>query len=297
MISVLIPVFNRDIIEMVQTLSKQLKFLPVSAEMIIIDDGSQACFKKLNSGGIADIPFVKYTESKINNGRIRARQMLAEAAKYEWLLFLDCDSTIVSDRFLENYYKEFTAVNQVIVGGRIYTSQKPADRGTMLHWKYGSNREITKFGKQGHTNRFMTNNFCIRKSVFNSFYFTGGLDGYGHEDTWMGIQLEAMNVPVIFIDNPVMHDGIESSSIFIIKSEEALRNLCKLSKVIAPGILVKHVRLINYYYRLRSLKMLWIVSIIYFVLRRAGKKNLLSCKPSLVLFDLYRLNYFIKVMR
>lgn len=296
MISVLIPVLNRDVTQLVQTLIKQLKLLPVSVEIILLDDGSQTYFSKLNSVGIADTPFVEYIESKINNGRIRARQVLAEASKFEWLLFLDCDSDIVSDRFLENYYNEFNAVNQVIVGGRIYNPLKPADSGTMLHWKYGTCREAIKLGKHCHANRFMTNNFCIRKSVFKNFNFTGGWDGYGYEDSWMGMQLEAMNVPVIFIDNPVLHHGVEPSSVFIIKSEEALRNLCRLNQVTSPGILLRHVRLFNYYYRLRSWRMLWIVTLIYSMLGKVVERNLLSCKPSLLLFDLYRLNYFVKVM-
>ncbi len=295
MISVLIPVFNRDVNELVDVLSKQLKLLNNLAEIIVMDDGSEAYYKNLNCK-LAGIELVQYVESDTNQGRIYCRQKLAAIAKYEWLLFLDCDSKIVSDQFLKTYCNKLTNSEQVIVGGRIYTSQKPNDCRFMLHWKYGTYREVMRLGNQAHANRFMTNNFFISKNIFERFDFTGGWSGYGYEDTWMGIQLEAMNVPVIFINNPVIHDGIETSFVFIAKSKEALENLKRLSELIAPGILIKHVRLYYYFYRLQSWRILWVMQLVYSIMKRYINNNLQSCEPSLLKFDLYRLHYFVGVM-
>lgn len=292
MISVLIPVFNRNVNELVYVLSKQLKLLNNSAEIIVMDDGSEAYYKNLNCK-LAGIEFVQYVESDTNHGRIYCRQKLAAIARYQWLLYLDCDSKIVSDQFLKSYCNKLNNSKQVIVGGRIYTSQKPTDCHFMLHWKYGTYREVMRFGNQARSNRFMTNNFFINKNIFERFDFTGGWSGYGYEDTWMGIQLEAMNVPVIFINNPVLHDGIETSSVFIAKSEEALENLKRLSELIAPGILIRHVRLYYYFYRLQSWRILWVLQLVYSIMKRYINNNLQSCEPSLLKFDLYRLHYFV----
>ncbi len=292
MISILIPVFNRDINELVQALSKQLRLLNNSGEIIVMDDGSEPHYKSLNIKA-AGIESVRYVESEANVGRIRIRQRLARTALYKWLLFLDCDSTIVSDQFLTNYCNTLTDGEQVIAGGRVYKTQQPTDCGFMLHWKYGTTREASRLANQSRAKRFMTNNFLISKTTFERFDFTGRLDGYGYEDTWMAIQLEAMQVAVVFIDNPVMHDGVETSDVFLKKSEAALHNLKRLSDLTVPAILIKHVTLYHYFYRFQSWKMLWIVPLVYTLMQRYVRSNLLSCKPSLVLFDLYRLNYFV----
>ncbi len=295
MISVLIPVFNRDVNELVHALHKQLKLLNNPAEIIVMDDGSEAYYKNLN-GKLAGIECVQYIESEVNNGRILVRQKLAETAAYQWLLFLDCDSSIVSDQFLKTYCNKLTGIDQVLVGGRIYAPQKPADCRIMLHWQYGTSREVTRFDNRNQPYRFMTNNFLVSKNVFKKFDFTGGWDGYGYEDTWMGIQLEAMKVPVMFIYNPVLHEGVETSSAFIAKSESALLNLKILSKLIAPAVLVNHVKLYSYFLLLRSWRLTWLLQLVYFVLKGTICKNLRSCNPSLMLFDLYRLNFFVRVM-
>ena len=47
----------------------------------------------------------------------------------------------------------------------------------------------------------------------------------------MGIQLEAMGIPIIYINNPIKHEGLEGSLEFLAKSKEALQNLKRLSKL------------------------------------------------------------------
>lgn len=294
MISILIPVFNRDVVKLVFELIEQLEPLKSSSEIIVIDDGSELAYTKIN-GVLAGLPYVKYLELPSNIGRIRTRQKLAATARFDWLLFLDCDSIITSGKFLKAYRDELTNNKKVIVGGRIYDPRKPTACHFVLHWKYGTNREATRFNDRRHTNRFMTNNFLISKSVFQTFDFEKGWGGYGYEDTWMAIQLGAMDVSVEFINNPVLHDGVEIFSDFIKKSEEALENLKRLSESISPGILAKYVKLYSYYHRLKSLKLLWALDLGFSLLQRSMKQNLHSCNPSLALFDLYRIHYYSKL--
>ncbi|MEO5996491.1 MAG: glycosyltransferase [Chitinophagaceae bacterium] len=291
MISILIPVFNWDVNELILDLSSQAKQLQPDVEIIVMDDGSQSSYRRLHHK-LNDIAFVRYYEADKNNGRIRIRQMMAGLASFEWLLFLDCDSKIVSCQFLQNFYKRISDSVNVMAGGRIYSARKPADCRFRLHWKYGSIREKTRPGLEGHSNRFMTNNFLIRKNIFERFDFAGQWEGYGYEDTWMGIQLESMHIPIIYIDNPIKHEGLEESSVYLKKSQEALQNLKKLSSLVPQKILVKHVTLYAYFRRLLSLRLLWVIRLIYGMLRLSIMKNFHSCNPSLLLFDLYRLNYF-----
>ncbi len=296
MISILIPVFNYDVTELADELSIQVEKLHIKAEIIIIDDGSEASFRN-RQRQLSSVPHVQYLESPTNNGRVRIRQKLAASATYEWLLFLDCDSKIVSDKYLETFSNQVSDSAQVITGGRIYTNIQPADCRFRLHWKYGTTREKSCYDEQNCNNRFMTNNFLIQKEIFGSLDFTNAWEGYGYEDTWMAIQLESLNIPILFIDNPVKHDGIETSELFMSKSREALQNLHRLSCFVPRDRLKKHVRLYNHFCRIKLLGMTWLIHLVYGLLRISINKNLNSCNPFLAAFDFYRLHYFSTIVR
>ena len=296
MISILIPVFNFDVTELAVELSNQLENLYSDGEIIILDDGSEPSFRNRHSQ-LSSVPHIQYLESATNNGRVRIRQKLAAAAAFEWLLFLDCDSKIVSDKFLETFSKRINDSARVITGGRIYTNIPPADCRFRLHWKYGTSREKSSYDRKKCNNRFMTNNFMIRKEIFSSLDFTNEWEGYGYEDTWMAIQLESLDIPILFIDNPVKHDGIETSELFMSKSREALQNLYRLTCFVPRDRLKKQVRLYNHFYRIRLLGMTWLIQLMYGILRSAIRKNLHSCNPSLAAFDFYRLYYFSTIVK
>ncbi|MBO9562494.1 MAG: glycosyltransferase family 2 protein [Niastella sp.] len=293
MISILIPVYNQDVNNLVARLSAGLSHLQGSGEIIVMDDGSTQEFRLINET-VAKLPFVRYMPLEKNQGRARIRQLLAEAAAGEWLLFIDGDSEIPSDNFLADYYQATTTNVGVIVGGRIYTANPPQDCNTALHWKYGTYRESRQPGKK-HQPAFMTNNFMIQARYFKQLTFDTGGEGYGHEDTWIGIQLEQCNIPVSYIDNPVLHAGLETNKVFITKSENALVNLQKLSSNVPDELLVRHVKLFRVYRRLAKWQTRWVPAAIYKLMKGYIHRNLQSCNPSLRLFDLYRLQYFIQL--
>jgi hypothetical protein len=123
------------------------------------------------------------------------------------------------------------------------------------------------------------------------------LKGYGHEDTFIGIQLDQLDAFVWYTDNPVLHLGVEAADVFIQKTHEALKNLRTLSTIVDASALSQHVKLFKYYRRLKAIGGLKLVEYAYSILRSKIDRNLRSCSPSLDLFDLYRMNYFIKLMR
>lgn len=293
MISILIPVYNQDVNILVARLSAGLSHLQQAGEIIVMEDGSASAYQQINNP-LATLPFVRYIPHAQNHGRIRIRQMLAAAAAGEWLLFLDGDSKLGPDNFLQKYFLAIEANTGVVVGGRTYSTTPPDDCALHLHWKYGSARENRRSGGKQQP-AFMTNNFLIQTTYFNQLSFDTGGEGYGHEDTWIGIQLEKAGIPVNYIDNPVLHTGLEINSIFIAKSENALLNLHKLSTQVPGDMLARHVKLFRVYQTLRAWNGLWIAKGVYKLLRKYITRNLHSCNPSLTLFDLYRLQYFIRL--
>ncbi|HEY0067120.1 MAG TPA: glycosyltransferase, partial [Flavisolibacter sp.] len=213
MISILVPVFNHDVAALVQELSSQLSLLDQPSEIIVADDRSADEYRQRNRS-LQGLPDVQYTELPQNLGRLHIRLHLASLARYEWLLFLDSDSRIISPSFIKNYLQSLDNASGVVTGGRVYEKNPPSDCRFMLHWKYGSTRENIFRQKTG----FLTNNFCIRQDLLRQLSFNTPWQGYGHEDTWIGIQFEQLHAQVKIIQNPVLHDGLEPAGIFLQKS-------------------------------------------------------------------------------
>ena len=291
MISVLVPVYNNDIAALVASLRHQAALLPCPAEIVVIDDASREEIKQSNQN-VAGSGAVVYEELPCNVGRFKIRQVLASRARYPWLLFIDGDSSIPNNTFLQDYYEALNKGAAVIIGGRIYPRVKPEQCQKMLHWKYGKNREDIVKQKQG----FLTNNFCIQKQVFGQLQQPHHCSGYGHEDTWMGMQLDQLGARFLYINNPVVHNEIEDVSIFLGKTGEALENLKMISQTVDEALLARHVRLFRWFCRLRKMKLLKPLVKLVAATESGIVRNLSSCNPSLLLFDLYRLARFAKLM-
>ena len=118
----------------------------------------------------------------------------------------------------------------------MYDSHNDLQSKFMLHWLHGLKREQS-FAKDRNIqpNRsFKTNNFFIEKKVFNKVRFNENIQGYGHEDTLFGYELDKQNFTIFHIDNPVVHLGLESSEEFLRKTIEILK-WCGLPTV-APKV-------------------------------------------------------------
>jgi glycosyltransferase involved in cell wall biosynthesis len=284
MISILIPVYNCDALLLVRELSSQAAALSSPCEIIVADDHSSEEYRSRNRD-IAHLPHVRYTELDRNLGRLHVRLHLASLARFEWLLFIDSDSRIIRDDFLAAYVRALDESSQVIVGGRVYEDEQPRDCRHRLHWEYGRRREDVFTGKTA----FHTNNFCIRKPLFQSLSFNAPWQGYGHEDTWIGIQLEQKKAAVSMIRNPVLHEGLEDAGVFLQKSHEAVKNLPVLAKICGDEAVERHVKLYRAYRRLLRWNLRPAFISAYKIWKPRIEKNLHSCKPSLRYFDLHRL--------
>lgn len=289
MISILVPVFNTEVSELVRELVCQLQAGKLSGEIIVYDDASDANYKMANQA-LAYLPGVVYIESPVNNGRIAIRKLLAAAAKHEWLLFLDGDSKIISSQFLNRYYNAITEAADVYTGGRTYDVQVPADCSKKLHWKYGRERESIK----GQSAALHTNNFLIRKELFWKLPAPPSFKGYGYEDTWIDIMLHKAGKIIRHLDNPVLHDGVETTDVFLQKAKEAISNLSILSKTDEP-LWKKQVTLYRAYAGIKKWRLAKLYLKLYPPFAASIEKNLYSCKPSLFFFDLFRLYLLIQL--
>ena len=286
MLSVLLPVYNWQIVPLVTELHKQCAVLNIDYEIICIDDCSTN-FKQENKQ-VAESLTITYIELTENIGRSKTRNLLAEKAKFENLLFLDCDIAI-GESFMVNYLS-FLNTNKVICGGLQYQTEIPkADK--LLRWKYGNKHEVKplKVRNRKPYLSFKSCNFLIPKSVFEQVKFNEHFTSYGHEDTLFASTLEQKKVELLHINNPIIHLGIDNASDFLNKTRQAIQNLLR------HKIHYQNIKLLKFVRKLEKLK----ADKIYLKGYQKNKtnilKNLLSDKPKLINFARFKLGYLLEL--
>jgi len=231
MLSILIPIYNFKVEKLVKTLMRQANKLELDFEILCFDDGSRKKFKYENSI-LSDFFGVNYTELSENLGRARIRNWLAKSASFENLLFLDCDSKIVSNNFLEKYLNHLDEY-ELISGGRVYSKKPPRAKSKRLHWLYGKKRESVKASKRTKdaVMSFHSNNFFVRRELMMKYPFDEQIKSYGYEDLQWAQLLNENGVRIAHIDNPVEHLGLEKASDFVKKQKKSLENLYFINSI------------------------------------------------------------------
>lgn len=295
MLSVLIPVYNFDIRHFVYELHKQLVESGKEHEIIIADDASSLHFKVLLAE-IECLPYVKVILLEKNFGRAKIRNFLANQAQYANLLFVDCDSAIPGNDYVTQYLSH-CPVDGVICGGRIYSENPPDNQLLFLRWLCGTKREVFPPSKRNENpyKSFMSNNFLITAEIFQMVGFDENIIGYGHEDTLFGIQLYRKKIPIFHINNPLIHIGLEENIAYLEKTMQGITNLVKLYKnpEMNPSI-IQYVTLAQRYHQLNKYGFTVLLSLIYPLFSKIIQRNLLSAKPRLWLFDIFKLYHLIR---
>lgn len=296
MISICIPIYNFDITNLIGELSKQAKLCDSPVELVLIDDYSDSEFKEINDSVCKEH---KYIELKKNIGRSKIRNLFLDYVSYDCLLFLDCDSLVISNQFIENYivaYKK--SKKQVICGGRVYERTAPS-RSQRLSWMYGVERESKSYTeRQQHPySSFMTNNFLVHAEVLKELPFDECLSKYGHEDTLFGFYLKQNSKTILHIDNAILNGDIENNEEYLNKTSLAIENLALiLSKLENRKGFGESVSLLSFHQKLKKYQLLYlvlflapIINTIFLLLLKLGVVNL-------TLFNYYKLNYLSKVL-
>lgn len=290
MISVLIPTYNYNVFPLAKEAHLQGEKAEIPFEVLVYDDCSpNSVVENENINQLTCGSFIKLPK---NIGRSAIRNKLARDAKYQNLLFLDADTQIISSQFLENYLKAIENESQIIYGGILYQDNKP-NSTEILRWVYGNKREalpIHERNKNPHL-RFLTLNFLIKKNVFSLIEFNEQIPNLRHEDTLFALDAKKNGIKVTHIHNPVIHLGLESSEVFLRKSEESVDVLHLFLE--KNMIDVEEVALTKRATQLKKMRLSGLFLWFYHLTKNSMKKNLLSKKPSLFIFDLYRLGHFL----
>ncbi|MGM0621863.1 MAG: glycosyltransferase family 2 protein [Bacteroidota bacterium] len=294
MLSVNIPVYNINARPLVLQLSEQAKKLDCPVEIRVYDDGSEERIKKINRE-LSKIPQVVYVEMNENFGRAGIRNKMGHDSGYKYLLFIDADSEIISEKYLENYLGNVQNAD-VLCGGTAYQPNPPEDQEKLLRWLYGTKREAILASQRNEKKGFIitSNNFLIKKQLFSEVHFRENIGRYGHEDTLLGYDLFRKGVLPLHIQNPVEHTGLEDAHTFLTKTKTALKNLNFITNEIlneAPEF-IQQVQFLSKYKRITKLIPAVVFRFFYTTFHRAMEKNLTGKKTRLFWFDLYKLCFY-----
>ena len=290
MISILIPCYDFNALPLVKRLEKEALTLSIAYEIICIDDGS---FSPLNENNqqINALTNCLFIESKKNVGRIANRKLLSDKAQYNWLLFIDVDTMPKNEKFLETYLSHINKKGAVF-GGFFYNKESFSNYNS-LRFTFGKKREqVTSKKRMRNPYKYIiSSNYMINKSIFNQIEVPEDINGYGL-DYFFGAQLKTNNVHITHIDNEVTHHDLDDNNEFLEKTRSALDNLKYMN---SNNYIKKHdISILKAY---NFLKILLLENMFYAMIKTVNNKietNLMSKKPSLVAFDLYRLAYLCK---
>lgn len=289
MLSLLIPCYNFDVRGLVQELHEQAFACSIAFEIICLEDASEDSFVVLNAS-LRELPYVFHEVLEENVGRSKIRNLLAQKAQYPFLLFMDCDSWPPDKSYIKRYIAalEETAI---LYGGRSYQKRPPKNPALYFHWYYGHHREeqTAQERQKAPYHSFMTNNFLIPKALFLPIGFEERLTLYGHEDTLFGLTLKQRQHPIIHLDNPLEHIGLEPVATFLEKSQQALHNLWYLHQNnLLPA---SATRLLAWHQKIKNCHLSILLYLFYQLFHRLLLWQLKSKRPFLLFFDLYKLSY------
>ncbi|WDF64699.1 glycosyltransferase family 2 protein [Flavobacterium sp. KACC 22763] len=287
MLSILIPVYNYNVLPLASELVKQCNSCGITFEILFLDDASQEF--TIENERINLFENASYSILEKNIGRSAIRNLLAKKAVYENLLFLDADTMPVHNTFISNYISEIE--NKTVFGGLLYKNKKPRQE-QVLRWIYGKKREALSLSERNKnpSNTALVSNLLIKKEILGRFPFDENLTKYGYEDLLFFAVLKSNEIEIKHIENPVFHLNLESSSLFLSKTKTALENLVFLDNL--NKISKNESKIFGSFDFLKKMKL---ISIFNFVFKKSEQKierNLLSDKPSLFLFDIYKLGYY-----
>ena len=303
-LSILLPSYNNVCVSLVQVLQRQADALrgkldkPFRYEIIVADDGSTdaACIDA--NRVIGDMLHCRYLMMEQNVGRAQIRNVLISESRGDYVLLIDSDLFLCDDNYL---YKYATSTADVVYGGTRIGGEGLAmvDNEANTENLKGNLRYIyEKKAEPSHRAAFRqlrpnqeisVCNLYARRDIMEAHPFDSRFKAYGYEDVLFGKRLAESGIEVTHIDNPMLINEFEPNSVFVKKTEEAILTLCRFEQDLEGYSNLKtKVSTLGRYIPL-SLFRLW-----HRIMKNKEKRNLTGSKPSLLLFKLYKLGFFLE---
>ena len=299
-LSILIPNYNTVCLPLVQQLQALLQATLIPYEILVGDDGSDNKETIASNLPISSLSNCQYILREQNVGRAVIRNFLAQKAQYSFLLFIDSDMTVLNNQFITRYLK--CPCLGVICGGVSIHSDEEClkDRsvssrlqGKNLRYLYEKAEEDKHIASQRQASPYQhlhTANLLIRREVMLQHPFDERFRHYGYEDVLLGKTLRQHRIPITHIDNPLGFCTFETNADFVSKTEEGLRTLYTFQSELKG-----YSRLLTLVSGIHIPLILSIIRLGHRLFHRIERRNLCGPHPSLLIFKLYRLGYFLSL--
>lgn len=303
-LSILLPSYNNVCVSLVQALQRQADALrgkldkPFRYEIIVADDCSTdaACIDA--NRVIGDMLHCRYLRMEQNVGRAQIRNVLISESSGDYVLLIDSDLFLCDDNYL---YKYATSTADVVYGGTriggeglamVDNEANTENLKGNLRYIYEKKAEPSHravFRQLRPNQEISVCNLYARRDIMEAHPFDSRFKAYGYEDVLFGKRLAESGIEVTHIDNPVLINEFEPNSVFVKKTEEAILTLCRFEQDLEGYSNLKtKVTTLGRYIPL-SLFRLW-----HRIMKNKEKRNLTGPKPSLLLFKLYKLGFFLE---
>lgn len=303
-LSILLPSYNNVCVSLVQVLQRQADALrgkldkPFRYEIIVADDCSTdaACIDA--NRVIGDMLHCRYLRMEQNVGRAQIRNVLISESRGDYVLLIDSDLFLCDDNYL---YKYATSTADVVYGGTriggegfamVDNEANTENLKGNLRYIYEKKAEPSHravFRQLRPNQEISVCNLYARRDIMEAHPFDSRFKAYGYEDVLFGKRLAESGIEVTHIDNPVLINEFEPNSVFVKKTEEAILTLCRFEQDLEGYSNLKtKVSTLGRYIPL-SLFRLW-----HRIMKNKEKRNLTGAKPSLLLFKLYKLGFFLE---
>lgn len=288
-LSILLPSYNNRCLDLVESLQRQAAAIDgLEYEIIVADDGGKDKEVKAFNDAINRLPHCRYIKRTQNVGRACIRNFLASQAKGDYLLFLDSDVVIVNDDFLSRYLS--IAAPDTVIDGGVTVIGNPCDmRSNLRFWyEHVSLPQHSPEERNKHPYQSVhTANLFVPREIFAEHRFDERFVRYGYEDVLFGKGLKLSGVGIRHIDAPVGLDKFEPNIAFVRKTEEALETLHFFERELDG-----YSSVITVDKALRRFRLRWLVRVFHKIFYPMMKLQLLSKKPSITVFKLYKLCYY-----
>lgn len=336
-LSILIPLYNQVGVALAMALSKQVEqcakeekkknegkgnandTISLGFEIIFADDGSADATARQRNAIIAQLPYCQYIERPKNVGRSAIRNFLAHTAHYSHLIFLDGDVAIKRGNFVQTYLAHRNDADVII--GTLHFSRmqvacdtaediightkrakeetkkttEPVLYDDNLKYRYEqqflAKHPVKKRMQQPYAS-FRTTNFMVRRDLLLAYPFDETFHEYGYEDTLFGKQLKEHGATLIHLDNAATIADYEDNATFVAKTEESLRTLAAHAHQLQG-----YSTLLQTVNKLKRLHLQPLIAFAFGLFKGLLHKNLCSNSPSVFLFNVYKLGYYINLTR
>lgn len=290
-LSILIPTRNDACLHQVEALQKIASMVDgLQYEIIVSDDNSTDPEAIKQNEIIATLENCQVLHRTENLGRAANRNYLAQNARFDWLLFLDCNVKINNEDFLKKYLEQEQA--DVVNGGIFAETDKQLARHN-LRYQYEKSVELKHSASQRQQRpykSFRTSNFMVRRDVMLAHPLDETVPGYGYEDVLWGKTLCENKLKINHIDNPVAITHFESNATYIAKVEEAMHTLHTLRHD-----LIGYSPLLAKVESMQKNHMISLYLLAYKPFTNCIRKNLIGDKPKIKLLNFYKLGYYLSI--